>query len=218
MPNGSTEYHSVVHEQIMEYYRNLPHFHPLESIFFITIRLAGSLPITTIEMLREEQEMALKLMDQQPDKIGKQKKRYFARFDEFLGNPQNGPYWLKEAEIANIVKEALHFRDKLDYGLVAYCLMSNHAHFVIDKREAEEKDKPLFRILQSFKRHTAHKANVLLNRTGAFWHSESYDHLVRDNSELRRIIWYVLQNPVKAGLCSEWVDWPHSYVNEEYLV
>ncbi|WP_461130618.1 transposase [Spirosoma aerophilum] len=202
----------------MEYYRNLPHFHPLESVFFITIRLAGSLPVATVEMLKEEQELALKRLSQQPDEFVNQKKRYFARFDEFLDDPQNGPYWLAEAEIANVIIEALQFRNKLDYILIAYCLMSNHIHFVIDTREAKDMDKPLFRVLQSFKRYTAQKANLLLNRTGAFWHAESYDRIVRDSVELKKIIWYVLQNPVKAGLCDEWMNWAHSYVNEEYLV
>ncbi len=201
----------------MEYYRNLPHFQPLESVFFITIRLIGSLPVAIIEMLKEEQEIALKQRDQQKEEISNQKKRYFVRFDEFLDNPQNGPYWLIQAEIAGVVTEALHFRDKLDYKLVAYCLMSNHVHFVIDTRDTNETEKPLFRILQSFKRYTARKANVLLNRTGAFWHPESYDHIVRDNGELRRIIWYILQNPVKAGLKQNWQDWPYSYVNDAYL-
>ena len=202
----------------MEYYRNLPHFQPLESVFFITIRLAGSLPVVTIEMLKEEQKMALNQVSQEPKEVVNQKKRYFARFDEALDKPQNGPYWLKEKELASIVTEALHFRDKLDYILVAYCLMSNHVHFVIDTREAIEMHKPLFRILQSFKRYTAQKANVILNRTGAFWHPESYDHLVRDNGELRSVIWYVTQNPVKACLCKVWTEWPYSYVNEGYLV
>jgi len=202
----------------MEYYRNLPHFQPLESVFFITIRLAGSLlPVAIIEMLKEEQEIALKQRDQQKEEIVNQKKRYFVRFDDFLDNPQNGPYWLKQVEIADVVTEALHFRDKLDYKLVVYCLMSNHVHFVIDTRDTNETEKPLFRILQSFKRYTARKANVLLNRTGAFWHPESYDHIVLDNGELRRIIWYILQNPVKAGLSENWQGWPYSYVNDSYL-
>ncbi len=201
----------------MEYYRNLPHLHPLESVFFITIRLAGSLPVATVEMLKEEQALALKQLGQQEREIVSQKKRYFARFDEFLDTPHNGPYWLKQAEIAGVVTEALHFRDKLDYTLVAYCLMSNHVHFIIDTRDIKETGKPLFRILQSFKRCTARKANVLLNRTGAFWYPEGYDHLVRDNAELRRIIWYIRQNPVKAGLSENWQGWPYSYVNDAYL-
>lgn len=74
--------------------------------------------------------------------------------------------------------------------------------------------KPLFRILQSLKRHTATDCNRLLRRSGAFWQDESYDHVVRDEEELERTIWYVLNNPVNAGLAKEWKDWRWSYVQE----
>lgn len=73
------------------------------------------------------------------------------------------------------------------------------------------------KILQDLKKFTAVKCNKLLNRPGAFWQHESYDHVVRDEKELRRIIEYVLNNPVKADLCEKWEDWKYSYCNFEYL-
>jgi REP element-mobilizing transposase RayT len=52
---------------------------------------------------------------------------------------------------------------------------------------------------------------MILGRTGAFWQDESYDHVIRDNAELERVIQYVLYNPVKAGLTDEWTKWKGSY-------
>ena len=50
---------------------------------------------------------------------------------------------------------------------------------------------------------SAKDANLLLNRSGPpFWQEESYDRLVRDAAEFRRIENYIVQNPVKAGLAS----------------
>ena len=46
---------------------------------------------------------------------------------------------------------------------------------------------------------------------GSFWQAESYDHVVR-NGELERIISYVLENPVKAGLVEDWEQWPYTYL------
>ena len=40
-------------EQKLFHRRNLPHLHPSEGIFFITYRLAGSLPREAIERLKE---------------------------------------------------------------------------------------------------------------------------------------------------------------------
>lgn len=74
------------------------------------------------------------------------------------------------------------------------------------------------KILQDLKKYTAGKCNKALNRSGPFWQHESYDHVVRDQNELRRIIKYVLNNPVKAGLCEKWEDWKWSYCNFELLV
>ena len=63
---------------------------------------------------------------------------------------------------------------------------------------------PTYKILQSLKRHTARQANKLLRRSGTFWQDESYDHVVRDENELERIIWYVLmvrsQQPAESRI------------------
>lgn len=73
---------------------------------------------------------------------------------------------------------------------------------------------PLAQILHSLKRYTAREANRLLGRTGAFWQHESYDHVVRDAAELERVIRYVANNPVAAGLVQEWTEWPWTYVGQ----
>ena len=60
--------------------------------------------------------------------------------------------------------------------------------------------------MQSLKRHTARQSNLILSREGPFWQDESYDHVVRDGPEFLRTIEYILENPVKAGLVSNWDD------------
>ena len=70
---------------------------------------------------------------------------------------------------------------------------------------------PRNKIMPSLKRHTARKANIILGREGAFWQDESYDHLIRDREKFLRIISYVLENPVNAGLVSKREDWPWTF-------
>ncbi len=112
-----------------------------------------------------------------------------------------------------MVADAIKYQDGKQYVLNAFCVLSNHVHMVID---VQRSSAPLYRILQKLKSYTAIQANNILNRSGVFWHHESYDHVVRDGKELERIIWYVLENPVKAGLCKSWEDWKWSYVKPEY--
>ena len=139
---------------------------------------------------------------------------YFERFDALLDCSSRGPRWLGEPSVAKIVVEALHFRDCKDYDLLTYCVMPNHVHLVCT---VQRNDIPLYKILQSLKRHTGRQSNQFLNREGAFWHAESYDHVIRNGEELERTLWYVLFNPVKAGLVHSWEDWQWTYCKEGLL-
>lgn len=61
--------------------------------------------------------------------------------------------------------------------------------------------------IQSF---TANECNKLIGARGAFWQTETYDHVVRSDEELQRATQYVENNPVKAGLCASAVDYTWS--------
>jgi len=61
--------------------------------------------------------------------------------------------------------------------------------------------------MKSLKGYTAREANRILGRKGAFWEAESYDHVIKKDSEYERVVKYVLNNPVKAGLVKNWRDW-----------
>lgn len=67
-------------------------------------------------------------------------------------------------------------------------------------------------ILENLKWYTALNCNRILGREGQFWQHESYDHLIRDSEELERTIWYILNNPVRAGLTDSWDHWAWNYV------
>ena len=70
--------------------------------------------------------------------------------------------------------------------------------------------------MHPLKGYTARHANQVLSRTGPFWQPESYDHVVRGERELVRIVRYVQNDPVLAGLVQDWQEWPWTYVKEEF--
>jgi putative DNA methylase len=76
---------------------------------------------------------------------------------------------------------------------------------------------PLTGIMHSLKSYTAHEANKRLGRSGQFWQHESYDHWVRDEEELERIVDYINQNPVKAGLVSRAHEWFWGSAHDRFL-
>ena len=150
------------------------------------------------------------------------RRQWFRKFEKTLDCAENGPVWLKDNRIAKEIAESLHYRDDKVYCLDAYCIMPNHVHVVftplamqssrtdvVNSAENPAQTEglcynPLSSIMQSLKGYTAYKANRLLGRSGAFWQGESYDHVIRDLNEWRRIVTYVLNNPVKAGLVDTW--------------
>jgi REP element-mobilizing transposase RayT len=96
----------------------------------------------------------------------------------------HGACWLRDPRIAALVEEALLHFDAQRYRLIAWCVMPNHVHALVETRE----DWPLASIVHSWKSYTAHRAN----RVGAI--DRHFTNAVR----------YIEMNPVKAGRVEEW--------------
>jgi REP element-mobilizing transposase RayT len=198
------------------YRRHLPHIQPPGATLFITFRLAGSLPTEVLQRLLTEAErveaVLARILDPQEraQQAYLEQRRLFGKWDTALDTAQNGPFWLRDPRIADLVTESLHHRDGRVYDLDAFCIMPNHVHLVYTPLpKADSTYHAMSAIMHSLKRYTARQANLLLGREGSFWQHENYDHVVRDEAEWRRIITYVLNNPVKAGLVQHWKEWPY---------
>ena len=201
----------MLESDLTYYQRNLPHWLPPGETIFVTFRLAGTLPRAVVENLQAEWAMLDKRRDLADDKYTAQK-RYFGRYDALLDGATTGPTWLQVSAVAQVVETAVRrYHEQAAYHLQCFCLMPNHVHLLVTTPEL---GPPLARTLQHLKGYTAQKANAVLGRSGKFWHRESYDHIVRNATELARITSYVLENPVKAGLVAEWQQWPYTYWNE----
>ena len=191
------------------YRRRLPHIQIEGSTYFVTFRLKDSLPEDALEKLAEETERIRNLSKY---KAEPEHRRWFGKFDDYLDIVSCGETHLKNEQIAGLVAESIHYRDGEVYDLDAFCIMPNHVHLVCTPLEkGQGVFYSLTEILQSLKRRTARQSNLILGRSGAFWQDESYDHIVRDEAELERIIKYVLYNPVKAGLVDNQAKWKWSY-------
>lgn len=198
------------------YRRNLPHFQVDYSYYFVTFRLFNSLQKEVTEKLKKEyyesKKIILKLKDEiiRSAELYKLQKRYFGIFDNHLDANRECINYLSDLRIAGIVNDAIKFRDGKEYNLNCFCIMPNHVHLMFF---VQRFGKPLYRIMQSLKRYTASESNKILNRTGQFWHEESYDHIVRNENEYYNIINYIINNPVKAGLVENAFTWKWSYYN-----
>jgi REP element-mobilizing transposase RayT len=216
------------------YTRNLPHIQPEDKIFFVTFRLHDSIPVSLVNQLRlqlKEEILKASKLPKSSETTYNLNKKFYAKYDELLDRETTGPHWLKDPNIAKICQNVFHEWDNEKYELYSYCIMSNHIHIVFkpttkflrmlsSKYESFNPQKILSvttRIMYEIKKRTALLSNSKLGRTGKFWHTESYDHFVRDENELLRIILYVLNNPVKAKIVEDWRSYRWSFVREDYL-
>jgi putative DNA methylase len=118
--------------------------------------------------------------------------------DRILDRGSSGPLFLQRPEIARLVEDALRDGESRfhRYQLPAFVVMPNHVHTLATPAVIAAQ------WLGPLKGFTSHQANQLLGTRGAFWQDESYDHLVRSNTEFEHIRAYIEQNPVTAGLAS----------------
>ncbi|MDB6017724.1 MAG: Protein of unknown function Protein of unknown function [Pedosphaera sp.] len=192
----------------------LPHVKREGASYFVTFRLADSLPQNVLLGFKRQQAEKLRALAPGAQTAREQIDREFRRQIERYLDRGVGACQLKRPEVARMVVEALrHFHEK-QYLLDEWVVMPNHVHLLLWPLP----NFTLSDILLSHKRHTARQANLILGRTGnAFWQHESYDHWIRDDQEKSRIRRYIRSNPVAAGLCSvpeEW-RWSSAFLSKE---
>jgi putative DNA methylase len=170
----------------------LPHFDQPDLVQSITFRLADALPAQVIESLSEDKHNLTDMEKRQ-------------RIEAYI-DAGHGECFLRDPRIGQLVENAfLHFDGKR-YRLLAWVIMPNHVHILIETRFGHLLDK----IIHSWKSFTAHQANDLLGRSGEFWFPDYFDRFIRNERHFYNVVCYIHENPVKAGLVSKAIDWPFS--------
>lgn len=178
----------------------LPHWTKDYSIYSVTFRLVDSLPKSVVDAWVAERDDIITTAKQMNRPLSEHEEKqlqylFSEKVDHYM-DTGHGACWMKQDRIAEIVADALQYFNGQRYRLVAWCVMPNHVHVVVQPLPGHE----LPDILHSWKSFTANQANKVLRRKGNFWQPEYYDHLIRDEADLRHSVEYVLRNPEKTGL------------------
>ncbi len=203
------------------YQRQLPHYQPEEATFFVIFWLVSALPGDVVQSwMQEKSSMGEKLNrindpDERLNKIETFRKPQCEHWDKALDCSDKGPIWLEDRRIATMVTDEIKRNDNKLYRLIVFCIMPNQVHLVCQPLpKSDEHYYSLAEIPKVVKGGSAIQANKIMTHLGAFWEHESYDHAIRDEAELQRIIDYGLNNPVKAGLVDTWNQW--EWTNYKY--
>jgi REP element-mobilizing transposase RayT len=189
----------------------LPHLKKEGAAYFVTFRLAGTLPKEVLLKFKAEREVILAdaMAAKRPLPWHEQEELfrwYSARVDKYL-DAGSGECWLKQPACAEIVAAAIRHHAGERFALYAWVIMPNHVHAVLRPMPGWT----LSEILKSWKGFSAREINRKLKLTGKpLWQTESYDHLIRDADDLRRSCEYTINNPVTARLCTRPEDWKWS--------
>ena len=178
----------------------VPHCDLMHAVQSITFRLDDALP---------PEERGITAPDIERD-----------RLEEVLDTGY-GSCALRLAENADLVQNALLHGDVERYRLLAWCIMPNHVHVMIEMRP----EWPLNKILQSWKSYSGRRIKFPSSRAGArrsqeepswssatrtIWQREYWDRFIRDDHHFQTCLAYIENNPVKAGLVSRKSSWPWS--------
>ena len=213
------------------YYTKLAHLQKKGGTYFVTFRTQESVPSLLLQKTSDWYQQAKRELQrtsppgQYEQAAIKLRKRYFKRQEEIFERIVPRTYDLSRSATATCIREQFHRHEGSLYRLICYCIMPNHVHLLVNLNVqfvgrhgeplalefAERNFKPLSKIMRQLKGASARSINLQLGTSGTVWQRDYYDYLVRDEKELENIWWYVLQNPVKAGLVKNWRDWPHTF-------
>ncbi len=104
-----------------------------------------------------------------------------------------------------------HYCKKNETYLICYCLMHNHVHLVLIPQDKDS----LWKVLKPVNMIYTRKMNNKMNWCGHLWQDRFYSDPMTVDSFFTQIK-YILDNPVKAGICSKATDYKWSCAKYYY--
>ena len=208
---------------------NLPHYQQPGQAYFVTWNLQDAIPAKALKdyseklkQMRTSVDLAVK-SNQPLEQISGLKyeynilrKKMMKAFEDLLHLKNKCIVDLSKSENTTIVQKALCFWEGKKLRNYAICVMPNHIHWVFQLYEKDGSNKPIWLedILKSVKQFSSTQINQLEQQKGTLWHKESWDTTIRDHRHLYEAIEYTRNNPVKAGLVSDWREWKGTMIFE----
>lgn len=125
-----------------------------------------------------------------------------------------------EANARRFLREAIHsVRARLDFHIVAIVLLPDHLHMIMELPPKDDDYSTRLRQIKTlFTRTFTEHADTKCGRSESrekraehtVWQRRFFEHMVRDETDLRRCADYIHVNPVKHGLVTRVRDWPWS--------
>ena len=149
--------------------RKLPHWEIANGRYFVTIRLADSLPTVVLLQLREI-HASLSLVESNSILFSTLQRRYFATLERHLDTGM-GACLLRDARLAGIVAEELVALQDWQVAVPHYTIMPNHWHALVVPSPSCQ--HPLAAIMKRIKGRSALRIRRARRDQGQVWQSET---------------------------------------------
>ena len=105
-----------------------------------------------------------------------------------------------------VIDELLKAARDVRFRILCYCLMPDHFHVIVSPGEST---LTLSKFLNIFKGRTT---AALREREGLkkTWQRSAFDHIIRTEENLKGVIDYIRNNPVRKGILKNAEDYPYS--------
>jgi putative transposase len=113
--------------------------------------------------------------------------------------------WFADDVCAREVTAQL-LRTSIDYRFeaIAYCFMPDHLHALVAGLAV---DSDFRRFTAMFKQRSAF--DHLRRRSGRLWQEGYFERTLREDEDIVATAAYIVGNPLRAGLCDAFGDYPH---------
>jgi REP element-mobilizing transposase RayT len=175
----------------------LPHWQQEGAVYFVTFRLADSVPLTLRTQWESEREAWLKVHSE-PWSM-ETEREYHERFSGAIErwlDAGHGACLLRRNDCAEIVAKTLRHFEGERVVMISLVVMPNHVHALF----VQNTEWPLEKLIHSWKRFATRQINLWLGRSGALWERDYFDRLVRDEKHFANCVRYIRRNPGKARM------------------
>ena len=185
---------------IEQHRHRLPHWQQGSVYYFVTWRLADSLPRNQLDRWNEERAVWIRLNPRPWD--GKIEAEYHEKFSRIVDDwldAGEGSCILRNPKLSRLVAAVLTHFDGERYLLDAFVVMPNHVHVLFRLLEPFRLES----VVKSWKGFTAREINKHLRTRGRLWQPDYWDRLIRNESHWLKCREYISDNPVRAKLARD---------------
>lgn len=173
----------------------LPHWEVESGRYFVTVRLADSLPREVVLRLQEIHRSIAEITPSSEAFVALQRE-YFRTMETHL-DAGAGECLLRQPVHAKLIVEELRSLADWSIDVPHYTTMPNHWHALVVP--GGKCTHSLADIMKRVKGRTGNRIRKSIGGSGAVWQREWFDRWMRNDAEWDRTVAYIRNNPSKPG-------------------